>query len=367
MPQLSFEQRVEIAVHTRAGKSVRSIANIVGCSTRTVHKWAQASRSGLGCVRKSRSVKKVLISEEAGTRAIELLKGESEGGARFVARQLHSEGRVARVPSRQTVVRAAKKASADEGTSLRYLRGRPKKGLTAVNKAQRRAFCKGNANRAWKSVMFTDRCKFHFRYPGCKVQRGRWVNAGEEEERQVVQPNHPQCYNVYGGLTAYSTTKLIPVTGTSGMKTTYKNQKGAVAQNITGSEYKDVVGGGLLPAGEGIFSSQFKGNWVLQQDGDPTHRQGRHPVGAHNARPGTKVEILQHWPGNSPDLSPIENVWAIVDAKVAAMGCKTFPEFKKAIDKTFQNLPRDTCRKLIESVPKRLKLCLDKDGGRIKY
>ena len=113
---------------------------------------------------------------------------------------------------------------------------------------------------------------------------------------------------------------------------------------------------GLLPGGEGIFSSVGKRSWVLQQDKDPTHGAATAMVDKHN-----RLRI------HSPDLSPIENVWAIVGAKVDKLGFKTFSQFKKAVNRTFQNLPKATLVNLLDSVPKRMRLCLEKDGGRIRY
>lgn len=60
-------------------------------------------------------------------------------------------------------------------------------------------------------------------------------------------------------------------------------------------------------------------------------------------------------------------MWAIVGAKVDKLGRKSSADFNEAIYKTFQNLPKDTLVNLLESVPKRVRLRLDKDGGRIRY
>ena len=40
---------------------------------------------------------------------------------------------------------------------------------------------------------------------------------------------------------------------------------------------------------------------------------------------------MLEWPPHSPDLSPIENVWGIVQREVDAMGCKGFNEFELAV------------------------------------
>jgi len=301
MTQLSKEDRAIIKYRRQNGHSVRSIASDFMCSVSTVHHW---SKEGRGCDRKHRTVQKLLLDHDGGTRAAQLLKSKEVGGARFVANQLSQEGHTERVPSRQTVVRAAKKAAKASGDTLKYVRGRPKKALTPANKQQRVAFCRANSRRNWRHVMFTDRCKFHFRYPGQKVRAGRWVSASDSDDGGVVKPNHPQCYNVYGGITPFGATKLIPVTGTSGMKCVYLTKQGKQGRNITAAEYKVVVSEGLLPCGQGKFSIGYVPNWVLQQDGDPTHRA----------------------------------------AKAA-----------------------DTLKNLFNSVPKRMDACVKNEGGRIKY
>lgn len=367
MGQLTAEQRATIAYLHKTGKSVAHIQREVGCARATVSRWVKASEEGRGPVRKRRNVRTLIFDHATAVRAAQLLKSQEEGGSKYVARQLFKEGRVVRVPSRQTVTRAAKKASKETGDPVGYVRGRPKKGLTQANKNARVAFCRANLKRSWRNVMFTDRCRFHFTFPGTKVMPGRWVSRSEKDEVGVFKPNRPQCYNVYGGITRYGATKLIPVTGTSGMRSVCRNQKGLPARNITCEEYRSVVSEGLLPGGEGIFSSVGKRSWVLQQDKDPTHGAATAMVDKHNRLRITCVEILPDWPGNSPDLSPIENVWAIVGAKVDKLGCKTFAQFKKAVNRTFQNLPKATLVNLLDSVPKRMRLCLEKDGGRIRY
>jgi hypothetical protein len=173
-----------------------------------------ASEEGRGPVRKRRNVRTLIFEHATAVRAAQLLKSQAEGGSKYVARQLFKEGRVVRVPSRQTVTRAARKASKETGDPVGYVRGRPKKGLTQANKKARVAFCRANLKRSWRNVIFTDRCRFHFTFAGTQVMPGRWVSRSEKDEVGVFKPNRAQCYNVYGGITRYGATTLIPVTGT---------------------------------------------------------------------------------------------------------------------------------------------------------
>jgi hypothetical protein len=123
----------------------------------------------------------------------------------------------------------------------------------------------------------------------------------------------------------------------------------------------------LLPEGRRIFSAQGISSWVLQQDGDKTHLAAQPQIDAWNISMPGPVELLGDWPGNSPDLSPIENVWGWVDAKVAAQGCKTLDEFKDAVAQTFKTIPIDMLRSLFDSIPRRLRLVINKQGDKCGY
>lgn len=54
-------------------------------------------------------------------------------------------------------------------------------------------------------------------------------------------------------------------------------------------------------------------------------------------------EVLGEWPPHSPDLSPIENVWGIVQREVDALGCKNFKEFELEVVDKLQNFPLRPC------------------------
>ena len=367
MSQFSSDQRAVIDYLHRKGRTVRAIASEVGCSTTTVQRRVILSAQGRSTQRKPRVVKKRLLDDTAAKRAVQLLKTHAVGGAQFVPAQLLREGLVSRLPSRQTVVREAIRVDKAAGRRLRFERGLPKKKLTQKTKTARVDFCTSNLDRNWRHVMFTDRSKFHFRYPGSKVQQGRWVDEDDEADQQVFTPSHPQCYNVYGGITVHGVTKLHAVAGTDGQTTRFHNQKKERAKNITAQEYRVVLGEGLLPEGEGLFSAHGVRNWVLQQDNDPAHAPAHNATGDYNALQLSHVQVLPDWPGNSPDLNPIENVWAIVKRRVQKKGCATFSEFKRSVDREFEQIGSTTLKRIFESMPKRMRKCLAREGDKIDY
>lgn len=75
------------------------------------------------------------------------------------------------------------------------------------------------------------------------------------------------------------------------------------------------------------------------------------------------------WPGNSPDLNPIENLWGIVKKRLRKMDCTTKEKMICAVIKVWfhdQEI-REICKKLIDSMPRRIDMIIKERGGHIKY
>lgn len=367
MGHLSVGRRWHI-VHLRSvNKSPTSIAKAVRCSEKTVYFWLARHRKTGGVDTLRPTGRPTALCTDARRRAVKLLTSGEVGGAKQVARKLKAEKLCDRVLSVSTVLRCAKEQAKLDGDPLVCLRGRPPKKLTQDTKDKRLAFAQANEGRNWKRVMITDRCKFIFRYPGSKVSRTRWRLKSKKHEDGAFKPTHPSVLNVYAGLTAYGVTAMHAVTGTTGLSTDFQTLKGTSSRNITSAEYRHVGEHTLLPEGKRIFGQKGMTEWTLQQDGDPTHGVIKSVIQDFNRSSGNTVTLLPNWPPNSPDLSPIENVWALVDREVSALGCNTFAEFKAAVLHAFKNIPIATCEKLIASIPTRLELMVQNNGGKAGY
>lgn len=92
----------------------------------------------------------------------------------------------------------------------------------------------------------------------------------------------------------------------------------------------------------------------------------------HTAKVVTKwlqdnYSVLQ-WPGNSPDLNPIENLWTLVKNKVAKQNPSSVTELIENIKMvwTTQVTP-EVCQNLSRSMPTRIKAVLDNKGYPSKY
>ena len=81
-----------------------------------------------------------------------------------------------------------------------------------------------------------------------------------------------------------------------------------------------------------------------------------------------RFKVLE-WPSNSPDLSPIENLWSIVKSEVKSYKTrpKNLDELFQRVKSAWDNLPAKTLLKLAQSMPKRVDDVIKKEGWTIEY
>lgn len=369
MAYLSDAKKVDVITTYERSPNITRTAAACGVSRKAVRHTLQSWKEERTIKSKKSAGRKRTLSQAAAGRASDLLDRGELGGARQVAKQLLTEGLASHLVNKSTLIRAAKEAARKEGCQLKAEKRPPPKGLTEATKNKRLLFAQQNSKTAWNRVMFTDRKRFYFRYPGSKVQPFRWNKTGPNMPRRpgVYVPNHPQCLNVYGGITKYGVSKLHEVAGSSKQKSIYRNKKGNVASNITLGEYGDVLDKTLLPEGKRIFGGQGMSSWKLQQDNDRAHGKAAARVAEWRRKNASMVELLPNWPPNSPDLNLIENVWAYVQGKVDALGCQSFEEFKNAVHQQFAAVPLSMLSNLYKSMPKRIASVVHSEGDKVNY
>jgi len=87
----------------------------------------------------------------------------------------------------------------------------------------------------------------------------------------------------------------------------------------------------------------------------------------HGLSQGENIKLLE-WPGNSPDLNPIENFWTELKNKVAEKHPTRLPSLNKTIKSSWVlDMPTELCRNLIESMPRQIRVVLEAKGGHTKY
>ena len=79
------------------------------------------------------------------------------------------------------------------------------------------------------------------------------------------------------------------------------------------------------------------------------------------------VEVLK-WPGNSSDVNPIENLWAIIKKKVSQTNPTSLHKLKTVIKSIWHSdIDRNVCKNLSDSLPSHIENIIKSKGYHIKY
>ena len=102
---------------------------------------------------------------------------------------------------------------------------------------------------------------------------------------------------------------------------------------------------------------------VFQQDNAPCHVSKM----SKKRFSDNSVELLD-WPGNGPDLNPIENLWQIVKNKLQTKSLNSRDNLKREISRVwYLEITKEVCENLVSSMPRRIKAVLENKGFSTKY
>jgi len=109
---------------------------------------------------------------------------------------------------------------------------------------------------------------------------------------------------------------------------------------------------------------QIHGTTYFQHDGAPCH--GIKPVT--KCLHDSGYQILGPWPGSSPDLNVIENVWTVLKRKVADKNPTSAEDLQKKIKEAWiAEITPEYCQKLVHSMPDHTAAVLKNKGYHSKH
>ena len=195
----------------------------------------------------------------------------------------------------------------------------------------------------WQRVIFSDESSFkNHRSCSRKVWRMRGVEASTKASKFAATTEIR--INVWGAISADGIVSLKKV-----------------SNNFTGALYLELLEE-VLPK-----LMQEKPSFIWMQDNASIHRS-KETLGFFELHDIPKLR----WPARSPDLNPIENLWGIIarklDAVVDTKGeATTEDDLWKRVQDCANEVPHQVYKNLYQSLLKRMKLVIEKDGFYTKY
>lgn len=199
-------------------------------------------------------------------------------------------------------------------------------------------------NQQWASVMFSDESRFVLDFHDRRIRV--WRRRGER-----YQPPATVAHNRYGGGS---------VMVWAGICMNDRTDLHICQVNITGLYYRDnIIEPIVVP-----FAQRHGPDFIFQDDNARPHR----------ARVVQDHLQMQHirtlpWPPMSPDLSPIEHLWDLLNRRVQQRPAapQTLQQLAQALQQEWQRIPQDNIRRLICSMKRRCNACLAANGGPTRF
>lgn len=329
----------QICALKESGLKTKEIAAQVGVSERSVRRWvAKFHQGGRGDI--PSQVKRSGRPKKTSNRSMTILKRQLEVNPRMTSRKLkESNPQLLGDVSVRTVNRRI--------NELGYTSHRPRKKpiLTKLQRDKRVKFARKYSvwdESQWLSLLWSDESTFTVT---CNRGRNVFRRSGSDplDPRYLEGTvKHPDSLMVWGAFTGHGVAKLHVFK---------KNEK------VNQYNYLELMCDILPDAFEDTGATCF------QQDG----------ARAHTAKSVTQwlqdceVPFINDWPGNSPDISPIENLWEIVKRDLQDKDVSSVPKLEAEIRASWNNIPKEMLHNLALSVPKRLKEVIKRKGCPTKY
>ena len=345
---MSGTKRAQVVGLAAEGHSIAEIVRKTGFHRSFVKRWYRREstqdrpRSGrptkltantMGKVRGLMKVWSGRILTAATKDHLTCVKGKKDRSVRRVAALLRE--RYGIHLSNASVFRAARAAGLKS-----YLRP-TKPFLTDAHKLRRLAFVRKYRRLNWRQVLFSDEKTFQlFGHPH---NRYIWAPEASDVPAQATV-KHPPKLHVWAGMSYYGKTELYMFTG-----------------NMDAEFYEGILKERLLPDAARMFGGR---PWVFQQDGDPKHNSARVQAWL---RDNVRFLAKGDWPANSPDLNPMENLWAYLQQRVYAREPRTLAGLQQVIQQEWETIPIEKLQRLVNSMPRRFAAVQYKQGGPTSY
>jgi transposase len=330
---LSIQKRWEIIflnLHRLGPKlSIKAIAKELQCSRDTVKTWIDRYKKTGDIQDEERQGRKRKTSEREDLDIVTMAKKQRTSTLANISTSMSRQGT-------EISLMTVKRRLNEQG--LYKLKPLLKPLLLDKHRSSRFKWAKANKNTDWSKVIFTDETSIsQFGKP-----KQVWRQRGEIIKAPTVK--HSLKVHVYGCFSEKGFGNICCFTNN-------------LNADLLCTIYKTT----LLPSA-GIFFGKHNHSWILQEDNDPKHTSKK----AQKWRTDNQVKRIS-WPSQSPDLNPMENVWAVLKANVSNHKPTSTKELIRIIKKEWKKLDKTFAENLVLSMKNRISLVLSNKGDHILY
>ncbi|KAK3535766.1 hypothetical protein QTP70_021084, partial [Hemibagrus guttatus] len=171
----------------------------------------------------------------------------------------------------------------------------------------------------WVKVLWSDETKIELFCINSTRRVWRRRNAAYDPKNTIPTVRHGGGnIMLWGIFSAKGTGQLHRIKGT-----------------MDGATYLQVLGENLLPSARALKMGH---GWVFQHDNDPKHT-------ANATKEWLKkkhIKVLE-WPSQTPDLSPIENLWRELKVRVAKRQPRNLNDLERICKEEWDKIPPEMC------------------------
>lgn len=321
-----LDARITLRFHYKRGATTgMALHRATGIPLRTCYRNLKKFKHGKGPERKRKRVTTRKLDANDRRRLVRLALLHPRWSSSDLANELVRRG----------------SPSVHQSTVYRYLikakifKFRPTKvpPLTDTHKQKRVEWCQRNLNRDWTKVVFTDESYVRLFTAIIRL----WAKSKPHVKSYA---NPPQVL-IWGGISTRGTTPI-------------KVDCGSVDQ----FRYQEILHECLVTT----ITTLYPDGFVLMQDNAKPH----------TARTTMKwladrqIEVLD-WPSMSPDLNPIENLWAVIKRRIEKLDPTTKSNLKEIIQEIWDGIDHQLVKSLIDSMKNRLQQCIARKGEKTDY
>jgi hypothetical protein len=230
----------------------------------------------------------------------------------------------------------------EEGLFGRVARQTPP--LTVEHVRKRLSFCNGYGGWSlaqWDTVLWSDETSIQLG-PSGQTWVQRPIGAAWDPAYVVHKRKHPPKVHLWGCMSAAGVGECHLFT-----------------ENLERGLMKHILNNHLLQSAHKFWPA---GQWWFQQDNDPKH-SSRLVQGWLNLHGIDRLE----WPPYSPDLNPIEHLWADLKKRVERENPRSIEELITVLQLCWDATDKAFCAKLVHSMPQRMAACIAHAGWMSGY